>query len=128
VPPDNPGPRSTRWLRSEKPWDDVMGRGFESPHLHHGSRSLTCSFGHLEYNRAALGPRTVRVGCRAGAFVDLLEAVGERVELVGVEVAVAVQGLHRVLVAEHPVERACRQFIDYRGSCFGRQRRRRAAR
>jgi hypothetical protein len=43
-------------------------------------------------------------------------------------VPVAVQGLHRVLVAEHPVERACQRFIDTEARAFGRQRRGRAAR
>jgi hypothetical protein len=35
MPSDSLGPKLTRWLRSEKPWDDAMGREFESPHLHH---------------------------------------------------------------------------------------------
>ena len=34
MPPDSPGPKLNRWLRSEKPWDDAAGREFESPHLH----------------------------------------------------------------------------------------------
>jgi hypothetical protein len=41
VPPDGPNPNTTRWLRSEKPWYDIAGRGFESPHLHN-SAFVTC--------------------------------------------------------------------------------------
>jgi hypothetical protein len=44
-----------------------------------------------------LGPHSVRRRRRPGALVERLEALGEGVELVGVQVAVAVQGLHRVL-------------------------------
>jgi hypothetical protein len=72
-------------------------QGFKSPHLHHSRRSLTCGFPYLDDHGGTLGPHRGRPSRRAGPLPDLLEALGERVELVWVQVAVLVQSLHRVL-------------------------------
>jgi hypothetical protein len=61
---------------------------------------MTCGFPYSDDGGGVLGPHPVRLCRRAGTLVDLLEALGERVELVGVQVPVAVQRLHRVLVAD----------------------------
>jgi hypothetical protein len=47
-----------------------MGRGFESPHLHHGRRSLTCGFPYLDHGRGMLGPYPVRLRRQTGALMD----------------------------------------------------------
>ena len=86
MPPDNPGLRHTWWLRSEKPWDVVMGRGFESPHLHHCRRPLACGFSYLDHLGGTVGPRRSRLRLRADPFPDLLEALAERAEFVWVQV------------------------------------------
>src|SRR6266545_8311952 len=72
---------------------------------HHGRRSLTCGFSYLDHGWGAIGSRWGRHCLRAGALVDGLQPLGERVELVRVQVPVAVQGLHRVLVAELLLQR-----------------------
>jgi hypothetical protein len=54
---------------------------------------VTCGFAYPGHGRGAAGSRWGRRRLRAGAFVDRLQPLGERVQLVGVEVAVAVQGL-----------------------------------
>jgi hypothetical protein len=55
-----------------------MGRGFESPHLHHGRRSLTCGFSYRDHGGGVLGPHPVRFRRWTGAFVEgFLEQDGE---------------------------------------------------
>jgi hypothetical protein len=84
MPSDSLGPKLTRWLRSEKPWDDAMGREFESPHLHYQEQVTDLLLCFLETSsrrsRSVLGPCWVRNGVRVG-LLEPLELVGEQVPI-----------------------------------------------